>query len=127
MVRTTLTSLGIVLALASVAIGCGNEPPPKNPDSWLDSLEQKDPGKKPNLDVVGDDDDDDDDAAPKKPAEPAPPAVTAKPSSGRPLIQKGPTTSIAETFGTTPGAVLKLSAEGGEIVLKIPEFALDTG
>ena len=39
----------------------------------------------------------------------------------------GPLKSISTTFGTTPGAVLKLSAKGGTITLKIPEGALYAG
>jgi hypothetical protein len=39
----------------------------------------------------------------------------------------GPSKSISETFGATPGSVLQLIAAGGNIVLKLPEGALDAG
>ncbi len=109
--------------LGNVTMGCG-KPKPKAQDNWLDSLEQKKvEGPPPDIDV--DDDDDDDD---KPEAKPAPkPAATVQPSSGRPMIQMGPSAVIESTFGNSPGAILKLKAEGGAITLKIPEGALDTG
>src|SRR5690606_21105421 len=47
--------------------------------------------------------------------------------SGRPAILMGPVQEIKDkTFGSTPGAVLKLAGKSGTITLKIPEFALYT-
>ena len=123
-----LRTSGLVVLLGafvtgSVLMGC-SKPKPKAQDNWLDNLEQrKVEGPPPDVDV--DDDDDDDDEADPKPA--PKPAVTARPSSGRPMIQMGPSATIESTFGVSPGAILKIKAEGGPITLKIPEGALDTG
>jgi hypothetical protein len=43
------------------------------------------------------------------------------------MIQMGPKAAIESTFGATPGAVLKLKGEGGNMTLRIPEYALDRG
>jgi hypothetical protein len=56
-----------------------------------------------------------------------PPSKPKKPPSGRPNILMGPQDVIESTFGSTPGAVLKLKAVGGNITLKIPEFSLPGG
>jgi len=111
------------LALGGLVLGCGKSKPVKSQDNWLDSLEQKKvEGPPPDIDVDDDDDDDDEEAKP-----PPKPATTVRPSSGRPMIQMGPSATIESTFGVSPGAILKLKAEGGAITLKIPEGALDTG
>ncbi len=55
-------------------------------------------------------------------------SVPDKPKpSDRPTIMMGPSKEISTTFGSTPGAVLKLKGAGGTITLKIPEFALFMG
>jgi hypothetical protein len=51
------------------------------------------------------------------------PAALPKPS-GRPMILITPRTEIKSTFGSTPGAVLKLKADVGEVTLTLPEWAL---
>ncbi len=112
-------------ALALALFACGGSQPEKKGD-WLDTLQPVNPGAEPEL---GDDDDDDDDeVAKEKPKQPPKsPPIKLRKSSGRPMVLIGPSKSISETFGATPGSVLKLAAAGGNIVLRIPEFALNAG
>jgi hypothetical protein len=116
----------ITFGLLAAASGCAKEKPAKTSGDWLDSLEKKKvTGKVPD---VGDDDDDDAAEKPKEEPKEAPkPAPVIKKSSGRPMIQMGPSAEIKSTFGATPGSLLKLKAAGGNITLKIPEFSLDAG
>jgi hypothetical protein len=91
----------------------------------MDSLEQKNTGPQPE---PAEEDDEPEDKPEAKPAEPPkPPPIEVKPSSGRPAILMGPSTSISSTFGATPGSILKLKVDGGTLTLKIPEDALDAG
>ena len=118
----------LLLPLSLAVVGCG--PPPEKPKdpgkSWMDNLEVKNPGAKPDL--SDDDDDDDDDEPAAKPSDkPKPPPIEIKPPSGRPAIIMGPKSAIKSTFGATPGATLKLGADGGNITLRIKEWALPGG
>ncbi len=116
----------LALALPFALLGCDKPEPAKDPGkSWLDSLEQKNPGAAPEL--PPDEPEPAETAAPKAPEKPAMPAVEVKPPSGRPAILMGPSASISSTFGATPGASLKLKADGGNFTLKIEEYALNGG
>ena len=110
------------LALGIVACGGGQQDQKKG--DWMDSLKPVNPGAEPQL---GDDDPEPEPSADKPKEQPKSPPIELRQPSGRPMVQIGPSKSISNTFGATPGSVLKLTAEGGNIVLKLPELALDAG
>lgn len=73
--------------------------------------------------------------APEPSAEPMPepkasveaisePKKPPPPTSGRPMSMYGPSKKIASTFGSTPGAILKLKTAQGDLTLKIGEGSL---
>jgi len=122
--RLSWLALGALLVVGS--IGCAKEKPPRDSGkSWMDSLEQKNPGKE--ADLSGDDDEDPPQTTEKPAAKPKSPPIQLRKSSGRPDIIMGPRKEISSTFGATPGSLLKLKAAGGVATLKIPEFALNGG
>ncbi len=60
-------------------------------------------------------------------AQPAAEVPDRPPSSGRPMILMSNPKEISSTFGSTPGAVLRLEVGKEPVVLKIPEWALPGG
>lgn len=105
---------------AALVVGCYTEKPKPKSGDWMDGLKQVNPGAKP-IEL-----EDEPEEKPKiKP--PPPPAPVLRKSSGRPMIQIGPSKEITDTFGATPGSVIKLKTAAGAITLRIPEFGLDGG
>jgi hypothetical protein len=119
-----------ITALSLLLVACGGDqakPEPPPPTTSAPTLDAPDPDPAPEPEAAAGGGDGAGGAAAKT-EEPGAALKAEKPkSSGRPSILMGPSKKISATFGATPGAVLKLKGKTGNIVWKIPEFALDGG
>jgi hypothetical protein len=103
-------------SIVALCLGCGGEKPKPPPPPQPTAAPEPPPPAPTSEPTTAE-------AQPPPPEQPKGPP----PPSGRPAILMGPSDTISSTFGATPGAVLKLKGDKGNITLKISEFSLDAG